>query len=107
MISSKLMHVNIIIIIISSHDSHHGKGIDDNLICEIINPVNSINSLKIEIKKLNNFIFLYYCLRYKKQFRKLLYEKVREPVAIKKYHPNNLIKRLDENSDLDMVLEEW
>jgi hypothetical protein len=63
---------------------------------------------KKKIQILNNFRHLYYCLKFKKQFRKWLYEKVKEPNVKKIYHPNYLIKNLrDEDDDLDTVLYNW
>jgi len=42
-------------------------------------------SLPWQIKK---FKYLFYCLRYKKQFRKWLWEKVREKQIIRDMHPD-------------------
>jgi hypothetical protein len=63
--------------------------------------------LKQNIRTLNNFRHLFYCLKFKKQFRKWLWEKVREPNAKKLYHPNYLIEKLGEDDDLDTVLHLW
>ena len=57
---------------------------------------------------LYKFCHLYYCLKFKKQFRDLLWKKIREPKIIQNYHPiylNNILT--DENIDIDMVLNNW
>ena len=53
-----------------------------NPIYEIVNS-NSLFQTKQNIQILNNFRHLYYCLKFKKQLRKWLWEKVREPNAKK------------------------
>ena len=63
--------------------------------------------IKIKIKKLNSFHFLYYCLKFKKKFRKILWEKIREPQIKQQYHPNYLINNLKEDTDLDVFLSTW
>jgi hypothetical protein len=50
---------------------------------------------------------LYHCLKLKKPLRKWLWELVREPNIIKKYHPSYLIENLNEKDDLDEFLEKW
>ena len=73
--------------------------------------VNDINNSFIQIKKsmriLNNVCHLCYCLQFKKQFRKWLWEKVREPNVMKRYSPNYLIENLGDEDDLDTVLNNW
>jgi Leucine-rich repeat (LRR) protein len=67
-------------------------------------------SIFITIKHINtynSFRHLYYSLKFKNQFRNWLWEKVRKPKIEKKYHPNYLIQKLDENTDLDTVLINW
>ena len=67
-------------------------------------------SVLITIKQINtynSFRNLYYYLKFKNQFRNWLWEKVRKPKIEQKYHPNNLIQKLDENTDLDTVLINW
>jgi Leucine-rich repeat (LRR) protein len=62
----------------------------DNPIHEIINTYDkSIINQKVKI--LNNFRFLYYCLKFKKQFRDWLWMKIREPKIQKKYHYRYLL----------------
>ena len=67
-----------------------------------------INNLKMKFKIINRFRELYYCIKYKNMFRKWLYEKVREPNAMKLYSPEYLMNELkDEETDLDEVLNAW
>jgi Leucine-rich repeat (LRR) protein len=82
----------------------------------IYKPVNSnslinyrINLIQIKqnVQIINNFRHLYYCLKFKKQFRKWLWEKVREPNAKKLYDPNYLVENLGEDDDLDTFLNNW
>ena len=58
-------------------------------------------------KGVNNFRHLWYCLQYKKQFRKWLWEKVREPKIKKLYDPKYLVENLKYDDDLDTVLDNW
>jgi hypothetical protein len=67
---------------------------------------NSYAQTKKNIRVFKYFRHLYYCLKFKKQFRKWLWEKVREPNAKKLYNPNYLIKNLGED-DLETVLNNW
>jgi Leucine-rich repeat (LRR) protein len=79
----------------------------NNPIYEIIDE-NIITIVKYKINIINKFRFMYYCVKFKKQFRKWLWTKIREPKIIKKYHPKYLIEHLaDENTDLDIVLNNW
>jgi hypothetical protein len=68
---------------------------------------NNIHFTNLIVKTLKNVCHLYYCLKYKKQFRNWLWKKVREPNYIDKYHPKYLIENLKDDSDLDNVLNEW
>ena len=68
---------------------------------------NTLIKTKQNIQTLNNFCYLYYCLKFKNQFRKWLWEKVREPHAKKLYDPIYLVKNLKEEDDLDTVLYNW
>ena len=79
---------------------------NNNPIYEIVNS-NTLFQIKINIQILNNFRHLYYCLKFKKQLRKWLWEKVREPYAMKKYSPLYLIKNLRDEDDLDTILVAW
>jgi hypothetical protein len=56
---------------------------------------------------LNNARHLYYSLKFKKTLRKLLWEKIREPKIIIRYHPKYLTECLCENDDLDDFLDKW
>lgn len=69
---------------------------------------NLITKTKIlkKIKILNNFIFLFYCLKFKKQFRDWLWIKIREPKIKDKYKPSYL-NNLDENTNLEEYLNNW
>jgi Leucine-rich repeat (LRR) protein len=78
----------------------------NNHIYEIVNS-DTLFQIKQNIRILNNFRDLYYCLRFKKQLRKLLWEKVREPNAMRQYGPNYLIENLGDDDDLDEVLDNW
>ena len=55
----------------------------------------------------NENIYHAYCLKCKKRLRKWLYEKVKEPISIRDGHPENLVKRLKINHNLDEVLANW
>ena len=69
--------------------------------------------LNKKLKILHNFCHLYYCLKFKTQFRDFLWKKIREPKIIQKYHPSYLNKLLiddaegTEDLDIDMVLNNW
>ena len=86
-----------------------------NPLYELINRVHSgiyygdaLEMIKMHIKTLNRFRDLYYCLRFKTQFRRWLWERIREPKIQKQYHPEYLRQNLmDEDADLDGVLNEW
>jgi Leucine-rich repeat (LRR) protein len=78
----------------------------NNPIYEIVNN-DSLITIKRNIQTLNNFRHLYYCLKFKKQLRKLLWEKVREPNAKTLYSPMYLIENLGQDDDLDTVLNNW
>jgi Leucine-rich repeat (LRR) protein len=70
----------------------------------LINYRNSLIEIKKNVQILNNFRHLYYCLKFKKQLRKWLWEKVREPNIMKIYSPNYLVENLGDEDDLDTVL---
>jgi hypothetical protein len=83
---------------------------DYNPIYEIIDSHNLfIINKKIQI--LHKFCYLYYCLKFKTQFRDFLWKKIREPKIIQNYHPSYLNKLLIDDAegteDLDMVLNSW
>ena len=84
----------------------------NNPIYEIIDS-NNLFIINTKLQILHKFCHLYYCLTFKKQFRDLLWKKIREPKIMQKYHPSYLNKLLihdtegTEDLDLDMVLNTW
>jgi len=62
---------------------------------------NDLNIMNKQIKIWNNFRYLYYCLKYRKRFLRMM-----EPVIKKRYHPSYLYN-LKEEDDLDEKLNEW
>ena len=58
------------------------------------------------IKILRNFRYTYYLLKYKKHFKRWLWEKVREPKVMAKFHPDHLTN-LEDTDDLEVFLEDW
>ena len=69
--------------------------------------INTINSVTLKIYK---FRHLYYCLKYKKRFRDLLWIKIREPKIKQYYSPSNLVLLLEGVEDEDVfhvVLSKW
>ena len=58
------------------------------------------------IKTLRNFRYTYYALKYKKHFKRWLWEKVREPKIMKKFHPDHL-NDLKDTDDLEVFLDDW
>ena len=68
---------------------------------------NNIDKIRIRIQKLYNFRHLYYCLKFKKQFKYWIWAKVREPKIIMQYNPSNLFDKLDEDVDLDEFLQNY
>jgi Leucine-rich repeat (LRR) protein len=78
----------------------------DNPISKIVNSNNFVQKIK-NIQILNHFCHLYYCLKFKNQFRKWLWEKVRLPNVNKMYNPIYLIENLGDEDDLDTVLDNW
>jgi hypothetical protein len=68
--------------------------------------VYSILFTQLKIKN-GTLIKSYFNNKFKKQFRKWLWEKVREPNIQKIYNLNYLIEHLGEDNDLDIVLDNW
>ena len=66
---------------------------------------NDYRNIKI-IQTLRNFRYTYYALQYKKHFKRWLWEKVREPKIMAKFHPSHLNHLLD-TDDLEVFLEDW
>jgi Leucine-rich repeat (LRR) protein len=76
----------------------------NNPIYEILN---SNKELIKQLRVLNQFCHLYYCLKFKKQFRDLLWVKIREPKIRIKYSHDYLVANLHEETDLDELLNKW
>jgi len=55
---------------------------------------------------LMNFRFTFYCLKLKNKFKKWLWEKVREPKVMAKFHPHHL-NELKDTDDLEVFLDNW
>ena len=68
-----------------------------NPICDIIYDYD-LNIIKKNIIIWNNFRYLYYCLKYRKRFLRMM-----EPIIKKRYHPSHLYD-LKEDDDLDEKL---
>ena len=82
----------------------HEIHFNNNPICEIIDIEIEKDICNKQIQTLNNFRHLYWCLKFKKQLNKWLWEKIREPKIMKQYHPNYLFKNLQEDTDLNKFL---
>jgi hypothetical protein len=67
----------------------------DNEIYNVIN-TNDVQIVRSKIEVLRKFKHLYYSLNFKSQFRKWLWERVREPKIMSSYSPYALMKMLDE-----------
>ena len=67
---------------------------------------NNIKNINNIIKILRNFRYTYYLLKFKKHFKRWLWEKVREPKIMAKFHPSHL-DALEETDDLEVFLEDW
>ncbi len=63
--------------------------------------------IKQKLRVLNQFCYLYYCLKYKKRLRDILWVKIREPKIREKYSHEYLVAHLHEETDLDQLLENW
>ena len=59
-----------------------------------------------KIKTLRKFRNTYYLLKFKKHFKRWLWEKVREPKIMAKFHPSHL-DALEETDDLEVFLDDW
>jgi hypothetical protein len=77
----------------------------NNIAYEIITTYH-VGNKKNNIRKINNFRYTYYALKFKNQFKKWLWEKVREPKIMKQFHPDHL-NTLEETDDLEVFLENW
>ena len=76
------------------------------LFCSDNNIFNKNNNNKNIIQTLRNFRYTYYLLKFKKHFKRWLWEKVREPKIMKRFHPSHL-DELQETDDLEVFLEDW
>jgi len=65
-----------------------------------------INDIRTQNEILYNFRKTYYTLKFKKHFKRWLWEKVREPKIMAKFHPSHLTNLLD-TDDLEVFLEDW
>ena len=85
---------------------------DYNPIYDIIDS-NNVFIINKKLKIVHKFCHLYYCLKFKTQFRDLLWQKIREPKIMKNYHPSYLNKLLiddaegREDLDIDLVINSW
>ena len=61
----------------------------------------SMSKINKNIKIWDNFRHLFYCLKYRKRFLKMM-----EPIIKKRYHPSYL-NNLMEEDDLEEKLNEW
>jgi len=75
---------------------------ENNIIYEIVYDLN-IEIIKKNIKIINKFRKLHYFIKIKYW----LYKYVLKYVIEKKYHPENLIKLLTANNDLENILKDW
>jgi Leucine-rich repeat (LRR) protein len=66
-----------------------------------------IYPIKQKLRILNQFRYLYYSLKFKKQFRHWLWVRVREPKIRMKYSHDYLVEHLHEDTDLDEFLDSW
>jgi hypothetical protein len=88
------------------NDNLQRIGYNHTPIYEIIKS-DEIDIINRKIRVLNQFRYLYYCLKFKKRFMNLLWVKIREPKIREKYHYRYLLENLHEDADLDEVLDAW
>jgi hypothetical protein len=87
---------------------YEGNPIYEIIENEIKIPRFHLSKFKPKINILNDFRFSYYCIKFKKQFRYWLWERIRRPKIERKYHPDYLLEHLlNEETDLDDVLDKW
>jgi len=81
------------------------KGFDK---INLMNRPHNISKIIIngKLNILNTFRFTFYCLKFKKHFKKWLWERVREPKIIAKFHPDYL-NNLNESDDLETFIKDW
>jgi hypothetical protein len=78
----------------------------------VYNPLLFYIDYVLREETIHRFREMFYALKYKQHFRRLLWEKVREPKIRARYHPDNLAKMLEERGELDMdeldkIMDEW
>ena len=78
----------------------------------VYNPLLFYIDYVLREEAINRFREMFYALKYKQQFRHVLWTKVREPKIRAKYHPDNLAKMLDERGELDVdeldaLMDQW
>jgi len=84
----------------------------NNKLAQLYCSYNKIYNIKFSysneniIQILRNFRYTYYLLKFKKHFKRWLWEKVREPKIMAKFHPSHLDELL-ETDDLEVFLEDW
>jgi Leucine-rich repeat (LRR) protein len=83
-------------ILYRSADAYHG--VTDEINITAIKKINEKSKIYIKFRE------LYFALKFKKQFRDLLWLRVRQPALLEKYHPKYLSDLKDED-DLDLYLE--
>ena len=81
------------------HDYVYDFDFRENPLGDIIYTSKLIHIQKKNINTLYKFKYLFYTLKYKKQFRRWLWELVRERNAMRKYSPENLAILLDDVVD--------
>jgi hypothetical protein len=84
------------------------KMIENDFDGEIVSPryrIDYINTIRPNLKILDNFRLLYYCLKFKNKLRDWLWKKVREPKIQQQFHPSRLVELLKDN-DIDDIDEE-
>jgi len=79
---------------------------DNNIYNENLKKYNNYDDDNDIIKTLRNFRNTYYLLKFKKHFKRWLWEKVREPKIMAKFHPSHL-NALEETDDLEVFLDDW
>jgi len=74
---------------------------------DLLDSDDTIDKIRQQIQTLSNFKHLYFSLKFKTQFKKWLWELVREPKIALKFHPSYLAEHLVDGVELENILEEW
>jgi len=85
------------------------------LVCEnnpflFLNDTDSIDTIRIKLRIISKFRYLYHSLKFKKKLRDWLWIYVREPKIREKFRPENLAKLLElhgDGEDLDEAIRKW